>query len=38
MVPAGGRLGRLAAGKTGTSNDNTNAWFVGYTPELMATV
>ena len=32
------RLGRPAAGKTGTSNDNTNAWFVGYTPELLATV
>lgn len=28
---------RPAAGKTGTSSDYTNAWFVGYTPE-MATV
>ncbi|NLM38305.1 MAG: hypothetical protein GX202_09310, partial [Firmicutes bacterium] len=30
--------GRPAAGKTGTSNENTDAWFVGYTPELLATV
>ncbi|HET7322580.1 MAG TPA: PBP1A family penicillin-binding protein [Longimicrobiaceae bacterium] len=27
-----------AAGKTGTTNDNTNAWFVGYTPDLVAGV
>lgn len=26
--------GRTAAGKTGTTNDNGNAWFIGYTPEL----
>lgn len=31
-------LDRPAAGKTGTTNDNTNAWFVGYTPDLLATV
>lgn len=31
-------IGRPAAGKTGTSSDNTNAWFVGYTPELVTTV
>ncbi len=27
-----------AAGKTGTTNDNTDAWFTGYTPELVASV
>jgi membrane peptidoglycan carboxypeptidase len=26
----GAQLGRPAAGKTGTTNDNTNAWFVGF--------
>jgi len=31
-------IDRPAAGKTGTTNDNTNAWFVGYTPDLLATV
>ena len=31
-------LGRPAAGKTGTTNDNVDAWFVGYTPELVAAV
>jgi penicillin-binding protein 1A len=30
------RIGRPAAGKTGTVDDNTDAWFVGYTPELVA--
>ena len=36
---AGGRgIGRPAAGKTGTTNDNTNAWFVGYTPQLSTSV
>ena len=30
--------GRPAAGKTGTSNENTDSWFVGYTPELLATI
>jgi penicillin-binding protein 1A len=32
------KLGRPAAGKTGTTNDYTDARFVGYTPELVASV
>lgn len=31
-------FGRPAAGKTGTSSDNLSAWFVGYTPQLVAAV
>jgi membrane peptidoglycan carboxypeptidase len=31
-------LGRPAAGKTGTTNENKSAWFVGYTPQLAAAV
>ena len=31
-------LGRPAAGKTGTTNDNKSAWFVGYTPQLATAV
>jgi penicillin-binding protein 1A len=31
-------LGRPVAGKTGTSNDYKDAWFVGYTPDLVASV
>ena len=27
-----------AAGKTGTTNENTDAWFVGFTPDLVAAV
>ncbi len=34
----GAMMDRPAAGKTGTSSDNTNAWFVGYTPDLLASV
>lgn len=32
------RIGRPAAGKTGTSNDYKDAWFVGYTPQLVGCV
>ena len=31
-------FGRPAAGKTGTTQDNADAWFVGYTPKLTAAV
>jgi membrane peptidoglycan carboxypeptidase len=31
-------IGRPAAGKTGTTDDNRDAWFVGYTPDLVAAV
>ncbi|PIV21625.1 MAG: penicillin-binding protein [Deltaproteobacteria bacterium CG_4_8_14_3_um_filter_45_9] len=29
---------RPAAGKTGTTSDYTNAWFVGYTPDLLTAI
>lgn len=32
------RLRRPAAGKTGTTQDNRDAWFIGYTPQLLAVV
>ena len=32
------RMGDYAAGKTGTTNDGKDAWFIGYTPELLAGV
>ncbi|MER5452957.1 transglycosylase domain-containing protein [Streptomyces sp. NPDC002764] len=31
-------LGRPAAGKTGTTDNNLSAWFVGYTPQLTTSV
>lgn len=31
-------IGRPAAGKTGTSNDYKDAWFIGYTPQLVGCV
>ena len=37
-VGARGKLRRPAAGKTGTTNDGADTWFVGYTPELVASV
>lgn len=35
---AGERLDRPGAGKTGTTQDGRDAWFVGYTPDLVAAV
>ena len=35
---AGKGIDRPAAGKTGTAEDNANAWFVGYTPSLSTAV
>ncbi|GAA1893869.1 transglycosylase domain-containing protein [Streptantibioticus ferralitis] len=31
-------LGRPAAGKTGTTDDNKSAWFTGYTPQLSTSI
>jgi penicillin-binding protein 1A len=34
----GAQIGRPAAGKTGTTDDHSDAWFSGYTPQLATTV
>ncbi len=31
-------LGHYLAGKTGTTNENTDAWFIGYSPDIVAGV
>ncbi len=31
-------LGRPIAGKTGTSEDNKSAWFIGFTPQIVTAV
>jgi penicillin-binding protein 1A len=37
-VPAGAGLGRAIAGKTGTTQDFNDAWFAGFTPDLVTVV
>jgi len=34
----GNGIGRPAAGKTGTTNNSTDVWFAGYTPQIAAAV
>jgi penicillin-binding protein 1A len=34
----GAKIGRPQAGKTGTTEDSADAWFVGYTPDLVTAV
>ena len=31
-------IGKIVAGKTGTTNDSLDAWFIGFTPDLVAGV
>ncbi len=31
-------IGKIVAGKTGTTNDSNDAWFIGFTPDLVAGV
>ena len=37
-VPVAQGLGRPIAGKTGTTQDFTDAWFAGFTPDLVTVV
>jgi penicillin-binding protein 1A len=38
VLPAGLPYDVAAAGKTGTTNDGTDIWFIGFTPDLLAAV